>query len=158
DSAAMLSYAMSGIEQTTAQTRDSMDQMRAAMDQLVELAHSLLRAINVFRIGGSRAYEPPLTGAVGREALEPTTRPPLSTGGSSSPLRRLAPPALEATLPRMGGGGGKMLGEAALSGTRGPMSNPLIPIDGPPAAVSSMPRMADEPQAGLSPDGQSEGK
>jgi hypothetical protein len=49
--ASMVSRSITEIAQVTAQTRDGMEQMRSSMDPLVELAQSLLSAINVFRLG-----------------------------------------------------------------------------------------------------------
>jgi hypothetical protein len=65
----MISQSMTDIAEITAQTRDSMEQMRGSMDRLVELAQSLLGSISVFRLGeNGRTYLPVLLPA----ATDPT--------------------------------------------------------------------------------------
>ncbi|HLZ23731.1 MAG TPA: methyl-accepting chemotaxis protein [Ktedonobacterales bacterium] len=84
EAAVNASQSIAAIAQVSTQTRDSMQQMRAAMDHLVELAHSLLRSVGVFRLGNAAqasgiALLPP--GNFGEEA---STMPMAALGNTSS--------------------------------------------------------------------------
>ncbi|MGH2515915.1 MAG: hypothetical protein ACRDHP_09705, partial [Ktedonobacterales bacterium] len=93
DVAVNASQAIAAIAQISTQTRDSMQQMRGAMDHLVELAHSLLRSIGVFRLGnatqsGGVALLPP-----GDYAAPEQATLPMAALGSASSGRLPSPPA-----------------------------------------------------------------
>ena len=66
----MIANSMDDIARITAQTRDSMEQMHAAMEHLAELADSLTRSISVFHLGPS--FDGEVTGhlAVGSDGDE----------------------------------------------------------------------------------------
>jgi methyl-accepting chemotaxis protein len=122
DSAALLSYSMADVAQATTRTRDRMEQMRAGMDRLVELAQSLLRTVNGFRVA-SASGAPRLTRPLVPDTREEQSTQPMvalgpasgqlsrqSSGQSSGrlsqfdltsapPAARWGPPALETTAP-----------------------------------------------------------
>lgn len=104
DAAALVSYSASGIAQSTSQARDRMEEMRTAMDRLVELSQSLLRSISVFRLGNGRPgaiTTPRVTGHLTgmEDVAEPMPAAFGMLGAQSGPLSRFAPPALEASPP-----------------------------------------------------------
>ena len=70
EAATAVSSSIGEIAQITTQTRDGMEQMRAAMDHLVELAGSLLASINVFRLAGNH-HGPPLLPAAAPQVVAP---------------------------------------------------------------------------------------
>ena len=86
DATALLSYSMADVAQATSRTRDRMEQMRTAMDRLVELAQSLLRTVNGFRVthapGRARLTQP--FGSDVRE--EQSTQPMVAVGPMSGRL------------------------------------------------------------------------
>jgi methyl-accepting chemotaxis protein len=86
DSAALLSYSMADVAQATTRTRDRMEQMRAAMDRLVELAQSLLRTVNGFRIARAPSMAR-LTRPFGPDAREEqSTQPMVAVAPTSGQL------------------------------------------------------------------------
>lgn len=97
EAAVKASRAIVAIAQVSTQTRDSMQQMRASMDRLVELAHSLLRSISVFRLGtaapasGIALLAPAEPAAAVYSAAEQNTLPMAAMGSTSS--GRLPDPA-----------------------------------------------------------------
>ncbi len=89
DAAATVSRSMSEIANETAQIRDRMEQMRASMDHLVELAQSLLRAISVFRLGdGMQPHGPALLPAGPLAAEDMATQPMPAISDAANPLWR----------------------------------------------------------------------
>ena len=74
--ATVVSRSITEIAQVTAQTRDSMEQMRASMDPLVELAQSLLGAVSVFRLAeGAQQPGPTLLAPAEQPTYEMSTQP-----------------------------------------------------------------------------------
>lgn len=100
DAAMMVSGAIGEIAQITAQTRDGVAQMRTAMDHLVELAHSLLDSISVFRLAGSASGPALLPAASAHVMTEQATQPMLALPSfASDPAayeRRPVPPPASA--------------------------------------------------------------
>lgn len=73
EAATVMAGSVANIAQITAETRDSVEQMRGAMDQLVELAQSLLDAIGVFRLREhGQASGPALLSAAAQASGTPT--------------------------------------------------------------------------------------
>ena len=103
ETAAAISRSMSGIADITVQTRDSMEESRAALDRLEELARALLRSISVFRLGAApeREAEPPASALSPAATPEIVTQPmpAVSIPGSAASIPLYAPPHVVAPSP-----------------------------------------------------------
>jgi methyl-accepting chemotaxis protein len=126
--AAGISQATDEIAAMTDQTREGVDRMRASMDQLVELAGSLLRTIAVFQVEGS------------------STRP--ASGGLVPPL-----PAdvLEDTAVRMPTPRSSSPAWASLGATTPHSPLPLTPAHPSEPLAGAAPRLVPVPSAATSP-------
>lgn len=148
--ATVVSRSIAEIAQVTAQTRDSMEQMRASMDPLVELAQSLLGAVSVFRL--AEGAQPP-----GPTLLEAGERPPYEM--STQPM-----PALNASLFGHPDQTGAMARPGVSKGAQTRVlprgTTPLLPsssfpsvTSGPLPPSSSFPSMTSGPLSSGSLDG-----
>jgi methyl-accepting chemotaxis protein len=81
DTAHGLSAAMTGIASVSAQTRDHMDAMSAAMDDLIERANALLRKLRYFRLTGATDAPLPSLHATPGAGAEPRPFPPSAHAG-----------------------------------------------------------------------------
>ncbi len=100
EAATVVSGAIGEIAHITTQTRDGMEQMRAAMDHLVELAHSLQDSMSVFRLAGVAASPPLLSAAPPHVMAEQATQPMLVLPSfASGPGQQRVPLAAPGAMP-----------------------------------------------------------
>ncbi|MBF6590493.1 MAG: hypothetical protein IVW57_08160 [Ktedonobacterales bacterium] len=150
DTATYQSRAATGISQATAeiatiteQTRESVDRMRISMDQLVDLASTLLRKIGVFQVGSAPAMGdvpgwilPPLPA----DALEEATTPmPAAMRPSSPAWASLGATAPHSALPLTPARPSKPLAGAAPRLVPMTPSGPLAPAPSGPLAPAGRP-------------------
>lgn len=99
DAAAAISHDMSAVAEGSTRTRDSMNQTRASMDRMVELARMLLRSIGAFHLAGSEQADWPALLPAAGPAAEQTTLPMPTLGASLGSLGMAAPPSVPLTRP-----------------------------------------------------------
>ncbi|WIG58842.1 MAG: hypothetical protein OJF49_001589 [Ktedonobacterales bacterium] len=142
DAAEMISSAMAGIAQIATQTRDGMIQTGASMEQLVELAHVLLRASNTFTLSGQS------------ETTNPSTRPL-----DAIELDDLYSDMATTPLPAMGARSGALTPLGSMGSSSRPSEHPSFPpvsgADAPPnEAFAPRPTRKLPPLDLASPDAQ----
>ena len=142
ETAAAISRSMADIADITMQTRDSMEESRAALDRLEELARALLRSISVFRLGAAPEREAELPAPTLSPAATPeiTTQPmpAVSIPGSAASIPLYAPPHVVAPSPVARGATTRAL----------PLSSaPLPPLPPLPQSVAAPPPDSSRPSA-----------
>lgn len=140
-----ISRATAEIGEITAQTRESVERMRASMDHLVELAGSLLRKISIFNVAGASpsATLPPLPPSLLDQATSPlpAVRASAPSASSSPAWASLGGTAPHSALPLAPARPSQPLANAAR----------LVPITGAPRPGTAPPPADVAPTTSLPP-------